>query len=230
MKLSTTTFLTTGLILISFTLFAQNKKTTYYDSLENITTWEAYYGQVFEGRYTPSYDKQKNEGRLIRTSEEEYQEQLKITKEGITTTKRVGEICPDFEVEDIEGNRYSKEELKGKIIVLNFWFIGCASCEMELSALNKLRSLYSDNPDVIFLSFAKNDKEKLKDFLPSHPINYQVIPTEKKYIKKNFVLNAFPTHIIVDEKGVISYCAVGTGIGILDILKSEIESIQNRNQ
>jgi thiol-disulfide isomerase/thioredoxin len=58
-------------------------------------------------------------------------------------------------------------------LALNFWFIGCSPCEMERPSLNDLTKLYADNKDVVFISFAKNDREQLTKFLQEYPILIQ---------------------------------------------------------
>jgi hypothetical protein len=94
---------------------------------------------------------------------------------------------------------------------------------MERPSLNDLTRLYDANENVIFISFAKNDKEQLTKFLKDKPVLYKVIPTENDYIKATFEINAYPANIIIGKDGKYFYNSDGSGIGILTILKREID-------
>lgn len=70
----------------------------------------------------------------------------------------VGKQALPFSAKDINGKNYSLESLKGKVIVINFWFVECKPCVMEMPELNKLVEKY-ENKDVVFLGLAINEKE-----------------------------------------------------------------------
>jgi thiol-disulfide isomerase/thioredoxin len=76
----------------------------------------------------------------------------------------IGKEAFPFSATDISGNNYSLDELKGKVIVINFWFVECKPCVMEMPELNKLVEKHK-NKEVVFLGFANNDKPKIEKFL-----------------------------------------------------------------
>lgn len=112
-----------------------------------------------------------------------------------------------FEVADIQGNTYSLEELKGKVVVLNFWFIGCAPCRIEIPGLNEMVGHY-DQEQVVFIAFALDDKESLSQFLTESPFKYQIIPGAFEQADA-FHVQGYPTHIILDKKGNIRSTLTG---------------------
>jgi len=112
-----------------------------------------------------------------------------------------------FEVTDIEGNTYSLEELKGKVVVLNFWFIGCAPCRIEIPGLNEMVGLY-DQQEVVFIAFALDDKDSLSQFLTESPFKYQIIPDAFEQADA-YRVQGYPTHIIIDKKGNIRSTLTG---------------------
>ncbi len=85
----------------------------------------------------------------------------------------------DFEVETIAGNKFMLSELEGKIIVLNYWFIGCTPCLKEIPQLNKLVEEYADK-GVIFLAISRMDtKEQIEEFLQKKPFYYDIMANSK---------------------------------------------------
>lgn len=211
------------LTLVASGLIAQNKNTIFYDSIGQVTTWEGHWAQVVTGRYKSIYNKSENKKTLVKTTKEEFERELRKTEKRITKTNKLGTDFPDFNLIDLSGNRLTRKELKGKVLVLNFWFIGCSPCEMERSSLNDLTKIYSDNEDVVFISFAKNDKEQLTKFLVEHPILYNVVPTDKDFIETEFEINEYPVNIILDRNGKYFFNSSASGVGILTILQRQID-------
>lgn len=115
--------------------------------------------------------------------------------------------APDFEVTSLAGDKLNPAALKGKVVVLNFWFIGCAPCRVEIPGLNKLTEEFKEE-DVVFIAFAMDQAEALKNYLKEHPFTYKIIPDAAKTAAL-FKANVFPTHIIIDKQGRIAYRLTG---------------------
>lgn len=118
--------------------------------------------------------------------------------------QREGKPLPGFNFVDLNGNIYNSETCKGKIVVLNFWFIGCTACVEEMPALNKIVASYKNRNDVLFVSFTPNDPDSLKKFLEKNPFAYAVIPRKGKYVSDTLDIRMFPTHMIINRKGLIA--------------------------
>ena len=93
-----------------------------------------------------------------------------------------GRPLPGFNFVDLNGNVYNKDNCKGKIVVLNFWFIGCTACQEEMPDLNKIVASYKNRDDVLFISIAPNSTNDLKKFLEKTPFNYAAIPDKSYYV------------------------------------------------
>ena len=115
-----------------------------------------------------------------------------------------GKPLPGFNFVDLKGRVYNSQTCKGKVVVLNFWFIGCTSCRHEMPALNKIVSSFKDRNDVLFVSLAPDDPDSLKSFLQNNPFAYAVIPRKKNYVDDTLNITMFPTQMIIDRKGLIA--------------------------
>ena len=80
---------------------------------------------------------------------------LNITAQSKVENSLIGMNAPVFSVKDIQGNKKSLNSLKGKIIILNFWFIECKPCVREMPELNNLVKKYK-NDNVEFIGFSGN--------------------------------------------------------------------------
>lgn len=116
---------------------------------------------------------------------------------------------PTFVEYTMDGTRVDIEKLRGKVVVLNLWFINCPNCLEEIKMLNALVDEYKSNPDVVFLAPAASKKGELQKFLAKNPFKYQVLPDATITIISKFGvpdkdgnLNVpFPMHIVLDRDG-----------------------------
>ncbi|WP_162843293.1 TlpA family protein disulfide reductase [Ichthyenterobacterium magnum] len=136
-----------------------------------------------------------------------------------TLLSLVGQSLKPFKVTDLYGNTYDSNKLKGKTIVMNFWFVACPPCIQEIPELNKLAESYNSN--VVFIAFAKDTEVLLGKFLSKTRFEYNIIPNAGN-ISKLYNIYAYPTHIVIDKHGQISYTSVGLNKNSLEQLETEI--------
>ncbi|WP_179413764.1 peroxiredoxin family protein [Mucilaginibacter sp. E4BP6] len=115
--------------------------------------------------------------------------------------------APGFELTGLDGKNYSLKNLKGKIVVLNFWFIACKPCVNEMPVLNSIKKKY-DPKKVVFLALSLDSKSAVNAFLQNHQFNY-VMLTDAALVHQKYHLNAYPTSIVIDARGIISFVQIG---------------------
>jgi peroxiredoxin len=125
-----------------------------------------------------------------------------------------GQMAKDIEAYDIDGSKISLKDLKGKVVVLNFWFPQCQPCVMEMPELNTLVKKYKDD-NVVFISVTFEKKETVQKFLSNRDFNYLHI-TDNKTILSDYGVSTFPTHLLIDQNGEIILRKVGNFIKELD--------------
>ncbi len=120
----------------------------------------------------------------------------------------IGKSIPDFKINSISGQELNAEKLKGKILVINFWFIACAPCIAEMPALNQLVSEYKDK-NVLFLGFTYESKEDIVSmFLPKVKFDFNVVPNAQ-FVEDSFGVSSHPTMFIVDKYGKVKKAWAG---------------------
>lgn len=115
----------------------------------------------------------------------------------------LNEPAPDFAFKDLTGESFSLASLKGKIVVLNFWFTQCGGCIAEMAELNKLKHAY-DGKDVVFLAITFDDAAKIKTFLEKKKFEYAIIPDAKKTCN-DYDIYGYPTSMVIDRKGAVRF-------------------------
>jgi peroxiredoxin len=114
--------------------------------------------------------------------------------------------APAFNVTSLNGKKFDLAALRGKVIVLNFWFTGCQPCVEEIPGLNDLVDKFK-NKDVVFIAPTWDDVSPLQAFLKEHPFKYHIIPNAGYLILGPYNDGtenvAFPTHVVIDREGKI---------------------------
>jgi peroxiredoxin len=115
--------------------------------------------------------------------------------------------APLFELRGLDGKMYALKDLKGKIVVLNFWFIACKPCVNEMPVLNTIKNSY-DRKKVVFLALSLDSKDAVNSFLQNHQFNYIQLPGAAK-VHQKYRLDAYPVSIVIDARGIVSFVQVG---------------------
>lgn len=113
-----------------------------------------------------------------------------------------------FNVSDIQNKKVRLTDLKDKIIVLNFWFIGCPPCRQEIPELNKIALQYANDPQIIFVAVALDGKRDLFDFLKNNPFGYHIIDDGKEFADL-YNINLYPTNVVLDKEGKVRFHGSG---------------------
>ncbi|MFA6085817.1 TlpA family protein disulfide reductase [Mucilaginibacter sp.] len=148
----------------------------------------------------------------------EYQQKLNLVQ------NMVGSPAPEFNAKTIAGKQVDLKTLKGKVIVVNFWFVGCLPCEEEMPLLNKLTDEYKSNPDVVFLSFANSEKSTVKSFFKRKKFSYQTV-TDAKLIAQKYNVSGYPSHFIIDKEGILRFASIASQDDIDVFLSGKIKGV-----
>lgn len=115
-----------------------------------------------------------------------------------------GMRAPDFTVRTLDGRTLSMAELRGKVVVLNFWFIGCPVCYSMKPKLNELRAKFASRGDVVFLAMTADTTTDVKRYLAKEKFDY-IQAADAKAPMNMFVFSGFPKNIVVNRTGEIVY-------------------------
>lgn len=158
---------------------------------------------------------------ILRKASEEEKVQIKKMMEGQNKkSDLIGTKATNFSFTDLSGKKYDLDQLKGKIVVLNFWFVGCKPCIMEIPELNKLVDEFKGK-DVVFLGLSTDQAEKIETFLKTQEFKYNLVPDCMK-IAKSYNVQGFPTHMVIGKDSVIRLLETGLYPNTIENIKAEI--------
>ena len=125
------------------------------------------------------------------------------------------EPAPQIRGTTLDGVRLTSESLKGKPVVVNFWFTSCGPCIKEIPELNDLANEFAGK--ARFLAFATDDAEPIKEFLKRREFGYEIVPSSSR-LARAFGVEAYPSHYIIDSEGNIVWSALGAAPKTVEIL------------
>ncbi len=126
-------------------------------------------------------------------------------------TYGIGTSAFNFSLQDTSGQVYTQEMLKGKIVILDFWFTGCGGCQQLNEKMKPVYDYYKDNPGVTFVTISIDKqldmfKRSVKEGKYTHPGSLNLY-TGRKYTDDPVIgyykVISYPTMIIIGKDGKI---------------------------
>jgi len=123
--------------------------------------------------------------------------------------------APDFNLKDFDGNYVKLSDLKGKVVVVDFWATWCGPCKASFPALQKVYEKYKSNPNIVILALDTWEKEKteadkekkVKDFIAQNNYTFKVLFDTDVVTK--YEVTGIPTKFVVDKDGMIQFKTIG---------------------
>jgi len=114
-------------------------------------------------------------------------------------------IAPSFSLPSRSGDSVSLEQLKGQVVMLNFWASWCGPCRQEMPLLDQMHKRYSS---LGFTLLGVNVEANTKDaerWLAETPVSFPVLFDKESKVSKLYDVNAMPSTVFIDRKGNVRY-------------------------
>lgn len=126
------------------------------------------------------------------------------------TLVKVGDDVPEFVVEMFDGQKINIKDLKGKIVLINFWATWCPPCQEELKRVQKEIIDRFKGKDFVFLAISREEsKEQVKKFRERNEYTFPMGLDPERKIYSKFATATIPRNFIIDKKGKIVEIEVG---------------------
>jgi peroxiredoxin len=106
----------------------------------------------------------------------------------------------DFTLSDLQGKSWHLRELKGKVVLVNFWATWCPPCRKEMPDLQALYDNYKDQGFVV-LSISDEESAKVAPFIAERKISYPVLLDPGRKVNEAFVVEGIPKSFVYDREG-----------------------------
>lgn len=119
--------------------------------------------------------------------------------------------APDFSVTTSEGEYISLDDLRGKVVLLDFWGTWCPPCVDAVPALRDLRKRYAKESAFMIIGISSDGvEEKWRDFIVKNQMVWPQYLDRDRKVQRAFDVSAFPTYIMIDHEGIVRFRTIGT--------------------
>ena len=125
--------------------------------------------------------------------------------------------APDFSFTSSEGEYITLDDLKGKVVMLDFWGTWCPPCVASVPELRNLYKRYSKEPSFVLIGISSDyDEAAWREFTNKNKMIWPQYRDRDRRIAEAFNIRAFPTYIIIDHEGIVRFQSSGYGSANLD--------------
>lgn len=130
----------------------------------------------------------------------------------LALTVNAGELsgpAPDVTLKSTEGKNIRLADLKGNVVMVNFWASWCGPCRQEMPLLEKM---YNDYKDAGFVLLGVNVDAEAEDrdkFLKETTVTFPVLDDSDNTATEEFGVEAMPSSYFVDKDGNLAYLHKG---------------------
>jgi peroxiredoxin len=121
-----------------------------------------------------------------------------------------GSGVPAVTLDMLNGGALPLGELKGQVVLVNFWATWCPPCRAEMPGFQKAyQSLHADGFTVVGVSMDDASRAHVASFLQDHGIQYPVAMATTEVVAAFGGVNSYPTSFLIDRKGRVRYTIRG---------------------
>ena len=113
--------------------------------------------------------------------------------------------APDFALPAREGADVRLSELKGQVVMINFWATWCGPCRQEMPLLQQLQSKYEPLGFTLLGVNVENDSAAAQAWLKGVPVSFPILFDRKNEVAERFGVQGMPSTVFVDREGKVRY-------------------------
>lgn len=120
--------------------------------------------------------------------------------------------APDFVLRDMDGKTVRLHDMKGKVVLLNFWATWCPSCRFEMPSMELLHREYGERGLVVLAVAFQDSADDVRSFYQEHNLSFPALLDNTAGASELYKTWSLPTTFIINKRGNI----VGRAIGYRD--------------
>ena len=119
------------------------------------------------------------------------------------------EPAPRFHAKTMNGQNFTNESTKGKVVLFEFWTTWCPYCVGEAPFVDQVAQEFKDKGLIVLAVNVGESKKTVKKYLEEHPRSCQIVLMEDTNLAAMYAATVYPIYVLVDRDGYI----VGTQRG-----------------
>lgn len=168
--------------------------------------------------------KQGQERKVISESfVEEEEEEDSLEEQKLAQAQQIDSPAPNFVLENLDDNKVSLSDFRGKNVLLIYWDSTCGWCEEEREDL--IRFTQEQKGRIEVLAFSREDKETLKKYVKEKGINFTILLDPEGRTQADYLAIGTPNHFLIDKQSKIA--AIRPGYANYDNLLELVQAVKD---
>jgi peroxiredoxin len=123
---------------------------------------------------------------------------------------KLGEPAPDFQLRDLNGRLVTLSDLRGKVVLLNFWATWCGPCRVEMPAMEQLYRTFSRNDfEILAVSTDAQGVAVTRPFQQENHLTFPILHDADYRVGLAYGARTLPMTFMVDRQGVVRHQIFG---------------------
>jgi peroxiredoxin len=136
-----------------------------------------------------------------------------------------GEVVPEVGIADLQGKPVKLAEMRGKVVLVDFWASWCAPCREELPWLEKLYAAHRARGFEVVAVNQDESVENARRFLKAHPLTFRVAHDIGGKVADRFSPAKMPSSFLIDGKGKVRYVHAGFRAADAKSIEAEVSKL-----
>jgi peroxiredoxin len=133
--------------------------------------------------------------------------------------------APDFKLPVRSGQSMSLSDLKGQVVLINFWASWCGPCRKEMPVLDQLYQRYKPLGFTLLGVNVEEDSTAAETWLRDTPVTFPILFDRKNSVSKLYDVTAMPSTVLVDRQGHVRYLHFGYNPGTENEYQDQIRGL-----
>jgi len=133
--------------------------------------------------------------------------------------------APDFTLKSRSGENIKLSELRGQVVMINFWASWCGPCRQEMPLLDQLYQRYQPMGFTLLGVNVEEDGTAADKVLKEIPVSFPVLYDSKNQVSERYQVSAMPSTFLIDRDGQVRYLHKGYQPGYEETYQQQIREL-----
>lgn len=133
--------------------------------------------------------------------------------------------APDFALKSNSGENIRLSELRGEVVLINFWATWCGPCRQEMPILSALHDKYKSMGFIVLGINVEEESAAARKLLKELPVSFPVLFDTDSSVSKQYRVAAMPSTVLIDRNGNMRYLHRGYRSGLEDIYVEQVREL-----
>ncbi len=133
--------------------------------------------------------------------------------------------APEFQLDGRNGGKLALSDLKGQVVMINFWASWCGPCKQEMPLLDQMYRKYKPMGFTMVGVNVEPDPAKAEDLLQKSPVSFPIVFDRESRVSKLYNVTGMPSSVLIDRQGNVRYLHRGYKAGDENAYLDQIRSL-----